>query len=104
MLNRSLAHHILKYYATSMPLKGLLDDEEAEVLSNSNNYRPNNSFNWENILRKYKSRRSVLEDLHVCMCCTKHQKQHCNINEDSTTHLSGYCNKPEYLLDNTFEK
>ena len=45
MLNRSLSRHILKCSVTFMPLEGLLDDEEAEVLSNSNNYKPNNAFN-----------------------------------------------------------
>ena len=55
MLKRISARHILKCSFTSMPLEGLLDDEEAEVSSNSKNYQPNNSSNWENIVRRYKS-------------------------------------------------
>ena len=45
MLKRSSARHILKCSMTSMPLEVLLDIEEAEVSSNSNNYLTNSSFN-----------------------------------------------------------
>ena len=65
-----------------MPIEGLLDDEEAEVSSNSNNYQPNNSFNWQKILRRYKSRHAYLDHLKVYMYCANNWKQNCNSDED----------------------
>ena len=38
MSNISSTRHILKFSITPMPCEGLLDDEEAELLSNSKNY------------------------------------------------------------------
>ena len=65
-----------------MPLEGLLDDEEAEVLSNSNNYKPNNAFNQKKIVRRYKSRHAGLDNLNVYMYCANHWKQNRNSDKD----------------------
>ena len=74
MLNRSSARYILKCSVTSIPIDVLLDDEEAKVSSNSKNPCPNNSFNLYNILGRYKSRCTDLEDWKVYMYCAKHYK------------------------------
>ena len=38
------------------------------------------------------------------MYCVNNGKHHFNSDKDSTPQFFGYCNKPEYLLDNTYEK
>ena len=72
MLRRIFARHTLKCSVTSMPPEGLLDDKEEEVSSNSNNYRPNNSFNLQTTVRRCKSCCADLENLNVYMYCEKH--------------------------------